>query len=167
MSEEWRAIDIAPNYAVSSLGRVKRIAAGPGTAAGRLKQPSDNGQGYLVVMLLHAGKRRLCRVHRLVCTAFHGPQPSPEHEVAHRNGRRDDNRKENLRWALPVDNMADNYANGTIFYGTDHWNGRFGDDVIRDIRASDERGVDLSKRLGVSQSHISSIRHGRERATVQ
>ena len=42
--------------------------------------------------------------HILVCTAFHGPRPSPRHQVDHINRDRFDNRPENLRWVTPREN---------------------------------------------------------------
>lgn len=43
-------------------------------------------------------------VHILVCTAFHGPRPTPKHQVDHINRDRWDNRPENLRWVTPHEN---------------------------------------------------------------
>ena len=55
-------------------------------------------------------------VHRLVCAAFHGPQP-PGHQVRHLNGIRDDNRAANLRWGTIAENMRDKLAHGTAQRG--------------------------------------------------
>lgn len=43
-------------------------------------------------------------LHILVCTAFHGPRPSPKHQVDHINRDRWDNRPENLRWVTCHEN---------------------------------------------------------------
>lgn len=43
-------------------------------------------------------------VHILVCTAFHGPRPTPKHQVDHINRDRFDNRPENLRWVTCREN---------------------------------------------------------------
>ena len=37
-------------------------------------------------------------VHRIVCSAFHGPSPSKTHVVDHVDTNRANNRAENLRW---------------------------------------------------------------------
>ena len=44
------------------------------------------------------------RVHRIICSAFHGKPPTG-HDVDHINGIRNDNRPENLRWASRSDNL--------------------------------------------------------------
>ena len=46
--------------------------------------------------------------HILVCNAFHGPRPSPRHQVDHINRDRFDNRPENLRWVTPHENSMNN-----------------------------------------------------------
>ena len=47
-------------------------------------------------------------VHRIVATAFHGEQPSPEHVVDHIDTNRMNNRPENLRWVTRLENILDN-----------------------------------------------------------
>lgn len=44
-------------------------------------------------------------VHRIVATAFHGPQPSPNHVVDHIDTNRKNNRPENLRWVTRLENL--------------------------------------------------------------
>ena len=48
------------------------------------------------------------RVHRIVCTAFNGDAPSPQHVVDHINTNRQDNRPENLRWLTKLENALNN-----------------------------------------------------------
>lgn len=56
--------------------------------------------GYQILRLKHAnGKIVNAKVHRLICTAFHGPPPSDQHTPDHINRIRADNRSSNLRWA--------------------------------------------------------------------
>lgn len=55
-------------------------------------------------------RRKHYYVHILVCTAFHGPRPSPKHQVDHINRDRWDNRPENLRWVTPHENQMNNIA---------------------------------------------------------
>lgn len=47
-------------------------------------------------------------VHRIVATAYHGPQPSKSHVVDHIDTNRVNNRPENLRWVTKIDNILKN-----------------------------------------------------------
>jgi hypothetical protein len=58
-------------------------------------------------------------VHRLVCAAFHGPPPSPDHEVAHSNGIKTDCRASNLRWATSAENKQDSIRLNALPRGSD------------------------------------------------
>jgi hypothetical protein len=44
-------------------------------------------------------------VHRIVATAFHGPEPSKDHVVDHIDTNRRNNRPENLRWVTKLENI--------------------------------------------------------------
>ncbi len=49
------------------------------------------------------------RIHRIVATAFHGHQPTPDHNlVDHIDTNRRNNRPENLRWATGWENLTRN-----------------------------------------------------------
>jgi HNH endonuclease len=51
--------------------------------------------GYVDVHL----SDKVHRVHRLICTAFHGPQPTPKHSVNHIDRNKSNNAANNLEWA--------------------------------------------------------------------
>src|SRR5690606_21072092 len=116
-NEEWKEIEGFPEYEVSSLGRVrsfwKRGCKPQITDSPRVLKPVDNGKGYLQVGLYLGGKVYKQLIHRLVCEAFHGEPPTPEHEVAHWDGDRSNNAVGNLRWATPAENMSDKKRHGT------------------------------------------------------
>lgn len=67
------------------------------------KQQCRNG--YKFVVLQVNGKQKWIGVHRLVCCAFHGAPPSPNHQPDHINGNKSDNRPENLEWVTPKENV--------------------------------------------------------------
>jgi hypothetical protein len=63
--------------------------------------PYDNGHRYFAINLKLSNGYECHGIGELVLRAFVGPRPSPTHQAAHGNGRRHDNRLENLRWATP------------------------------------------------------------------
>lgn len=115
--EIWAVVDGFPDYAVSDRGNVKRIVDRHRSRAGHVMKQSLTF-GYRYVYLTVGGKVRACRVHRLVCRAFHGPAPTPSHHAAHNDGRRDNNLASNIRWATASENMRDKSLHGTAAVGT-------------------------------------------------
>ena len=63
--------------------------------------------GYRVVGV----SRKVYKVHRLVCEAFHGLPPADKCQVDHINRINDDNRPENLRWV----NQSENNRNRDVY----------------------------------------------------
>ena len=97
--EEWRIIDINPDYQVSNTGLVRSIKHN------RVKvlRPSLNNRGYWRVTLTANGIQTYHAVHRLIATAFI-PNPDNKPQVDHINRIKTDNRVENLRWATSSEN---------------------------------------------------------------
>jgi hypothetical protein len=112
-SEEWRTISFSPNYAVSNLGRVKRLTDKTNTYANRILKPVDDGIGYLCVSLKIQAKNKwqIFRVHRLVAATFLG-EPERDFVVNHKNGVRSDNRLENLEYTTQAGNVQHAYEMG-------------------------------------------------------
>lgn len=61
----------------------------------------DEKTGYMIL----AGS---IRVHQVVCTAFHGPEPEPNMVVDHIDNNRCNNRPDNLRWFTRIENALNN-----------------------------------------------------------
>ena len=64
---------------------------------------TKNPEGYMIF----TGN---IRVHQIVCTAFHGPEPYPHMVVDHIDTNRCNNRPENLRWLTRLENALNNPA---------------------------------------------------------
>lgn len=124
MSEvEWRELRTEPGYFVSTAGGVK----GPRGVMDVI----ENYAGYVVVNI----RKRQFRVSRLVCMTFHGPPPSKKHQAAHRDGKRNNNREDNLEWKLPLANSADMQVHGTTLKGERVNTAKLSPDEVREIRA--------------------------------
>jgi hypothetical protein len=116
-SERWKpVVDLEEFYTVSSLGRVKRIKAGPGARVGRILKPSPNGGKYLHVQLCAFGKSISCEVHRLVASAFIGPLPAGR-ETNHKDGIKTNNRFRNLEYLTQSGNAQHAIKLGLIRHG--------------------------------------------------
>lgn len=111
-SEEWRpVVGYEGVYAVSSSGRVMRVAAGAGTRVGTILKPKPQKSGHLSVGLCVNGVKTRHRVHRLVATAFI-PNPDNLPFVLHWDDDPENNSVENLRWGTPQQNTDDIKRNG-------------------------------------------------------
>jgi len=123
--EEWRPVAGWEGfYEVSSLGRVRRldtivghsVPGGVSRRSGRILRQGKNHGGYHRVTLCRNNIPSSHAVAPLVCIAFHGPNPGGK-EVAHNNGRKDDNRAVNLAWKTHAENEADKRLHGTLAVG--------------------------------------------------
>jgi hypothetical protein len=108
--EEWRVIKSVPDYAVSNMGRLKRVTGGVHTWPGRILTPRPNRDGYMACQLCsrqnpiannHGKVWRL--LHRLVLEEFVGAR-SEGFSCNHINGNKKDNRLENLEWVTVTEN---------------------------------------------------------------
>ena len=93
MNELWKNIDIATNYEVSNLGRVRN------TKTGQILNPGVSGNGYKQVSIKFKDTNKFKKqyIHRLVAQ-YWLENPENKREVNHINLDRTDNRVENLEW---------------------------------------------------------------------
>lgn len=114
--EVWKQVPAFPKYEVSSLGRIRSDYSGT-RRGGECLVPWPAGKGYLQVMLYRDAAPTKVYMHRVVCEAFHGPCPSPDHEAAHWDRCVIHNEAANLRWATRLENEADKVRHDTMTRG--------------------------------------------------
>lgn len=117
MTERWKEIAGWPDYAVSDLGRVKRLTTRTCAKAGAILKAAWRGgrgreKGYLAVDLSAPGvRKRTFSVHVLVAEAFLGERPA-RHVPNHKDGDRANNAASNLEWATQSSNVKHAYESG-------------------------------------------------------
>lgn len=100
--EVWKdVVDYIGLYQVSNLGRVKSLGNGKSNNKNwckeRILKGMSDKDGYLYVNLCKDGKRKTCKVHRLVAEAFlDNSQNLPV--INHKNEIKTDNRASNLEF---------------------------------------------------------------------
>lgn len=164
--EIWIKSPTAPDYIVSSEGRVARAAPGQGARPYTvLKQYVPPKDGRPSVTIRVDGRTKTFRVCRLVAEAFHGPPPSPRHEACHENGNPGDNRQDNLRWDTCKGNKADMVRHGTRPWGVKHGAAKLTHEQVAEIISLWERGHlkqrEIGEMFGVTQVHISRLVNGK------
>lgn len=104
------------------------------------------GSGYLNVWL--KGRREY--VHRLVCEAFNGPPPTPEHQVNHKNFNTRDNRPENLEWVTSEENAAHRDQRPR--------KRKASAEAVKTLLEAGWTGRAIAKELGISPSRVTQLK---------
>lgn len=167
--EEWRVIPNFPDYAISNMGRVKRLTTRKGARGGRILKPCDC-RGYAYVVFGTRADKKTFRVHRLVAEAFIGPAPEGRTHVNHINFIRSDNRVSNLEWTSHLENMRHSQRHGRLKppKGEKHWCSKLSDKDVENIRAEYKAGgvtqISIAKKYGVGGSTVGQILTGVRRS---
>ena len=169
---EWRpVVGHESAYEVSSDGQVRSLRFRNGTI--------DKPRGTPLLLKLnmstngyHCLRLGACpvRVHVLVAEAFHGPRPTPRHQVAHADGMRTNNHVTNLRWATVAENIEDAKRHGTFSTGATKANSKLTDATVRlarQMRASGVLRTEIAMQFGVSPSLITRVIQRQAWAHVQ
>lgn len=163
MLEEWRVIAEAPAYAVSNLGRVRRVAPDKFNRPMRVLRTPLNDKGYPNLNLHIDGKQYLRRVHQLVCTAFHGPKPTDKHECRHLDGDPLNNRADNLTWGTSAENEQDKRRHGTYYkrFGKVNFRLTLSETAIHEIKTAKASRRSIARQFGISCHTVNEVIEGR------
>lgn len=173
MEEVWKPIPgFEGAYEVSSFGRVRSLDRTYSAMSrwGSLVERRIRGRvlkayvnhhrgGYRYVNLKDDSGQHLCRVCRIVATAFIGECPRG-FQVRHLNGFSADDRLENLVYGTPRENAADKERHGTAARGETHGGAKLTETDVHRIRNGDECAHELAAQFGVHFGHINNIRRG-------
>lgn len=167
MTEEWKDIEGYEGfYQISNLGRVKSLGGWCGTSKRKekIRSTSLTFDGYVKARLIHQGKDKTMRVHRLVAEAFI-PNPENKDTVNHMDGNKQNNTVSNLEWVDRTEQMLHAYDLGlkTSRVGSHNSNAKLTDEQVREIRKnyipySKEFGtVALAEKYGVTNRVIGLV----------
>lgn len=169
MTEIWKKIKDFPNYEVSNLGNVRSVKHFDSMDRVKGGQPLKacfDGKGnYLHVNLYANGKQTTKNVHRLVAEAF-VDNPGNLPEVNHKDEDKCNNAASNLEWCTHIYNNNYGEKLGSV-RGKKNPMSKFTEEDIEYIRKNSKKfggtmkNKDLAEKLNMSQSHVSSIIHGR------
>lgn len=115
-------IPFAPHYEAMNDGRIFSRYNWRGYGR-RQVTPILNDDGYPSVRLSVAGKRRHFAVYKIVaCLFLQTRRPSPQHEIRHIDGNKENNHWWNLEWGTRQDNADDRERHGRTSRGERHAN---------------------------------------------
>lgn len=162
--EEWRDVEgFNGLYQVSNYGRVRsldRVVKRKGYVLqkGKVLSPAKSSTGYMVVQLTGINHKRVnVSVHRLVAKAF-CKQEDGANEVNHKNGKKDDNRAENLEWCTHRQNVKHRYD--VLGQKADCRKLRkLTNNQVKDVRESNEGLRSLARKYGVTLRVIRAIKN--------
>ncbi len=156
MEEQWKTIQNYPDYAVSNLGRIKRLTSRTCAKAGTiLRTPGrSKARPYLSVDLCYPGGKRTELVHRLVAIAFLGEPSFRGAEVNHIDADKGNAAVSNLEWVTSSANQHHSYESGLqTAKGESNGQAKLKEHEVLEIRAlHSASGVDvetLAERYGV------------------
>lgn len=162
-TEEWRGVvGYETFYHVSSLGRVKRIKEGRGSArVGRILKPNIV-RGYCRVTLRTNKPSISPKIHKLVAAAFIGPCPEGM-EVNHKDTVTSNNRETNLEYLTHKQNQEHAALMGRYKTGKNNKKTKLQETDIPVIWGLIESGIKdptIAKQFRVDAGAIRNIRRG-------
>ena len=164
--EEWRdVIGYEGSYQVSNLGRIKSldriISRKDGKTffkkGGILSIAHNKRVNIYEVPLSIRGKRKMCKIHRLVADAFI-PNDDPNNKITvnHIDGNRSNNKAENLEWTSYSENLKHAYdkLSRTINATKNKKTKCFSKSIIDGAVYEYESIAEASRKTGISETQI-------------
>lgn len=134
-----------------------------GTVKRKLKHaPRPNG--YWFVTLSVGNKPKSISVHKLVALNFLGQQPTPKHQVNHKDGNKDNNHKSNLEWLTCSENVMHAVRTGLTKKGEDSYKASITEKQAKKIIELYYRGrrqVDIASIVGTNKHVVHFIIKGK------
>lgn len=161
--KKWKKID-GWNYSVNNYGKIRN------DKTGRILKPIYDSCGYEGAILHENGKKLRKSIHQFVADAFVGPCPDGL-TVNHIDGNKKNNKAWNLEYLTRSDNMKHAYKlglkkpngklNKSYNYGSNNYNAKLNDGIIRKIRKQYKTGMytqkELAKKFDTTQAQINGI----------
>lgn len=146
-------------YKISTAGNVLRLHKGKYIS----KAIQLAKRGYYVTDLIVAGKRKNCKIHRLVASNFI-PNPENKREVNHIDGNKLNNDVANLEWATQQENISHASAMGLLRVGSDNYFNKYDVSKVYMARYLYASGVysmpKIGEMLGTSRRFPQQVIHG-------
>lgn len=152
-------------YCISSNSEVwSAWTSGQKLAVWKRLRPWRTGAGYLMVDLSKNGVIAKKSISRLMLLTFVGPCKEPEIFACHKNGDKNDNRIENLRWGTPASNSIDMIEHGNSCVGECNKASKLNEKQVYEIRRiKREEGIGshrLARQFGVNATTIKKVLRG-------
>lgn len=157
-------------YQVSNLGRIKSLSRKRYNGKGYyftkdIIMKQKDIRGYKNVTLRKNKKKKTLQVHRLVMKNFKPIENCKKYHVNHKNGKKFDNRLENLEWSTPKENTIHAHCSGLINQRGERNNGsKLKESDIYKILKLREDGLSFSeigRLFNVCRKTISNIFYGK------
>ena len=107
-------------YEVTIMGQVFSTTSNWRGYGPRQLIPKVDPYGYLCVRLTINGKRKHMHIHKLVAHKYLPKRPTPQHQLRHLDGNKNNNSADNLAWGTSKDNADDRERHGRTSRGERH-----------------------------------------------
>ena len=160
--EFWKKVKGYEGYYVSNTGNVKSTKY----TKERVLKTQITNSGYITVILFDGQKNKKYHyIHRLVAESFI-PKEVGLPLVNHLNGKKTDNRLDNIQWSNKKLNALHARDMGLLnpVKGEEHVRAEITENKVREIKKYLSQGikhVDIAKQLGVSRTKVKDISAGR------